>query len=104
MKKIRFFKLFFSLGLIFVVAKVYQHNQIIKLNYEKQFLEERKQKLYKKKNELLVVLNQINDHQEIKRWAEQERGMCMTTLSRFKQLTEQEQYGYDFVITRTENR
>lgn len=99
MKKIRFFKIFFSISVIFIVAKVYQHNKVIKLNYEKQLLEQRKKKLIKKKNELMVLLAHLQDYQEIKKWAQQEYGMNMTELSHCITLTFAAQH--DFFVTGT---
>src|SRR5271154_2491412 len=101
MKKIRFFKMFFSISVVFIVAKVYQHNQIIRLHYEKQLFEQRKKNLVKKKNHLLVSLANLQDYKEIKKWAQQERGMSMTALSHCMLLTATAQAQYDFFVTGT---
>ena len=63
----------FVLCLIFI--KIYQHNQIIKLNYEKQRLELNKNDLKRNCSNLKIDLCKLKDIGHIKRVAQEKWGM-----------------------------
>jgi len=52
-----------SVALIFV--KIYQHNQIVKLNYEKQRLSQKKHSLMKDRDELFSKLCLLKDYSRV---------------------------------------
>ena len=81
----------FALGTIFVFGVIYQHNLIIKLNYDKQRLEIKKSKLIKEKNELMKELYQLKDPTKIKSWAVDNLGMRDVNMSHVITLTTQAQ-------------
>ena len=54
MTRKKYFVMIFMILLSFIFIKIYQHNLLIKLNYEKQRFDKKNNKLRKKKNELLV--------------------------------------------------
>ena len=101
MAQYRFLKAMVCLGIVLALVHVYQHNRVIKLSYEKQRIEQLKQKLTKKKSEILVEFSQAKNPQEIKRWAQRERAMSMTQLSQVTTLTTRGPY--DFFLMGTTN-
>lgn len=66
MNRKKFFYLLFLLNVTFVFVKIYQHNLVIKLNYEKQRLEIKKTNLKHNKNYKLVKLYKLRDFKRIK--------------------------------------
>jgi len=56
-------------------VKIYQHNLIIKLKYEKQRLEKKATQLRKDRNELVAVYAQLQDSQSVITKATNELGM-----------------------------
>lgn len=80
-------KILFLWGVLFVFAVIYQHNLIIKLNYTKQRLVQKRDKLQKERNELMRQLCQLKDLHSVKEWAINERGMTDMSLSRVFTLT-----------------
>jgi cell division protein FtsL len=63
----------FALCLIFI--KIYQHNQIIKLNYEKQRLELNKNDLNRSCSDLKVELCRLKNTEHIRKIAQESWGM-----------------------------
>ena len=63
----------FSLSVLFI--KIYQHNQIVKLNYVKQRLEIDRIFLNKQKNNLLVTLFKLKNPRRIKKIANNKFGL-----------------------------
>ena len=80
----RFFllKSLIVVGVVGVFTNIYQQNNIIKLRYEKQRLEQRYQQLLKKKNALLVACAQAKNYDELRNKAMQDYGMTQLPLSR----------------------
>lgn len=80
----RFFllKSLIAVGIIGIFTNIYQQNNIIKLRYEKQRLEQRYQVLLKKKNALLVACAQAKNYDELRAKAIQQYGMTQLPLSR----------------------
>ena len=52
--------------ILFIFLKIYQHNRIVTLTYQKQKIERMKGKLKKKKNSLLVALYKLKDQQQVR--------------------------------------
>lgn len=75
------------LGLSFF--KIYQHNLVIKLNYEKQRLVKRKEHLKKERNDLLMKLFVAQDYGQLQARARQEWGMVPMKVSHVLTLTTQ---------------
>lgn len=59
----------------FVFLKIYQHNLVIKLSYEKQRLEKKKMQLEKERNDFSVELLSLLDPEKILTKAQEEWGM-----------------------------
>lgn len=80
----RFFllKSLIALGIVGVFTNIYQQNNIVKLRYEKQRLEQRYHLLLKKKNALLVACAQAKNYDELRTKAMQQYGMSQLPLSR----------------------
>lgn len=83
MQKPRFFlvKGVMMLGIIIIFSKIYQQNQVIKLQYEKQRLERQYQELLKTRNSTRVALSQAKNYSALKIQAEQEFHMVKLPLS-----------------------
>ena len=75
MNRSRFFTVSFILIVSFLFLKIYQHNRIFNLMREKQRIERTKEKLRKKKNNLLVELFQLKDQKVVCQRAREELGM-----------------------------
>ena len=95
MSKTRFFTFLFMINLLFVFVKIYQHNLFIKLSYEKQRIENKKNNLRKKKNELLVQFFRLKDQAEVKKVAQEKWGMKPLKLSQITTLTTKVYNKYD---------
>ena len=80
----RFFilKSLLVVGVIGIFSNIYQQNNVIKLRYEKQRLEQRYQQLLKKKNMLLVSCAQAKNYDALRTKAMQSYGMVQLPLSR----------------------
>lgn len=76
------------LGMVFVFGSIYEHNLMIKLTYERQRLELKKNKLIKEKNEVMKEFYQLSDPARIRAWAESQ-GMKDLALSHVVTLTVQ---------------
>jgi cell division protein FtsL len=87
MKRGNFFSLLFLLTIVFVFTKIYQHNLIIKLNYEKQRLERKRVILKQEKNQKLVQLYNLKDFNRIKKIAKEKIGLQELKLSQIITLT-----------------
>ncbi len=87
MTRSSFFSGLFFICLFFVFIKIYQHNLLIKLNYEKQRLEKKNLKLKRKKNMLLVELFKLKDFKRIKNIAEEKFDFHELKLSQIKTFT-----------------
>lgn len=81
MVKMKFLSIFFLVVVFFIFFRIYQHNLLIRLNYEKQRVESEKDELKKKKNELLVKYFEIKDQHRVKTVAQEKLGMQPLKLS-----------------------
>ncbi len=81
MTRKKYFVMTFMILLFFIFIKIYQHNLLIKLNYEKQRFEKKNSKLRKKKNELLVQYFKLKNQHRVKNVAQQDLGMQPIKLS-----------------------
>lgn len=81
MVKIKFLSILFLVIVFFVFFKIYQHNLLIRLNYEKQRVENEKNELKKKKNELLVKYFEFKNQHRVKTVAQEKLGMQPLKLS-----------------------
>lgn len=88
MTRKRFFSLLFLLSLFFVFLKIYQHNLLIKLNFEKQRLERKKLKLKDRKSLLLVEVFKLKDFKRVQRIAQEELGLQELKLSQIKRVSD----------------
>ncbi len=95
MKKGKFIKIFACIVLIGAFVTVYQHNQIIKIMYEKRRLEIRKEHLAKQKIELRVRLCALQDYTQTRSHASNQLGMTTLKLSQVVTVTNSE-YELDF--------
>lgn len=95
MKKGKFIKLFACIILMGAFVTVYQHNQIIKIMYEKRRLEVKKEQLAKQKIELQVRLCTLHDYTQTRSHASYQLGMKPLKLSQVVTVT-QSQYELDF--------
>ena len=87
MKQFNFIKAMAFLCVVAVFAIIYQHNQLIKLNYEKQRLEQKKERLKKEHNELLATLSVLQDYESLTEKAYEQWGMKNVQLSHVITLT-----------------
>ena len=87
---------------IFTFFIIYEHNLVIKINYNKQRLAQKRDKLMREQNELTRTLQQLKDYAAIRIWALTTAGMCDLTMSQVITLTTNAQH--DFFITSTLNR
>ena len=69
MNRSRFVTFSFLVLVLFIFLKIYQHNRIVSLLYEKQKIERMKGVLKKKKNALLVTLYRLKDQQRVREQA-----------------------------------
>jgi hypothetical protein len=81
MVKIKFLSIVFLILVFFVFLKIYQHNSLIRLNYEKQRVENEKDELKKKKNELLVKYFEIKNQHKARAAVQEKLGMQPLKLS-----------------------
>jgi cell division protein FtsL len=88
MTRTRFLLILFVINLGFIFAKIYQHNLFIKLNYEKQRLENKKNELRKERNKLLSELFILKNQRDVKRLAQEKLGMKPLKLSQVITLTQ----------------
>lgn len=102
MFRMKFGRLLFIFGTLFVFGVIYQHNLIIKLNYTKQRLALKKTKLIKEQNELMKELYQLRDPSTTRVWAVENQGMKDLVMSHVVTLTVQAQG--DFFVTSTTNQ
>ena len=87
MTRKKFFSLLFLLCTSFVFVKIYQHNLLIKLIYEKQRLERKKDTLKQNKNHMLAKLYTLRDFKRIKRIAKENFGLKELKLSQIITMT-----------------
>ncbi|MBU4270148.1 hypothetical protein KJ644_03340 [Candidatus Dependentiae bacterium] len=87
MTRPKFLSIIFLLVISFIFLKIYQHNLLIKLSYEKQRFALKKEELKQKKNLLLVDFYKLKDFKRIKNIASQELGLQELTLSQIKTFT-----------------
>jgi len=99
MKKFRLLKSLVFVALAAIFIKIYQHNQIIKLSYEKQRLENKMGKLKRESNELLAVLSMLQEPGKTKKFAQEKMGMQWLSLSQVVTVTEKGLF--DFYTTTT---
>jgi len=75
MNRSQFLTTSFCLLILFLFLKIYQHNKMVTVLYKKQRITYAKEKLIKKRNNLLVTLYQLQDQQVVRRRAREELGM-----------------------------
>lgn len=95
----KFGRLSFILGIFSIFFAIYQHNLIIKLNYARQRLEMKKERLFKERDEVMRTLYQVQEPRKAKAWARECKGMQDTALSCVFTVTTQAQE--DFFVTST---
>lgn len=88
MKKGTFFKIFASIVLTCSFVTIYQHNQIIKLMYEKRRLEMKKELLTKATIDLNVQLCRLHDYTHTQSIACYQLGMAPLKLSQVITMTQ----------------
>jgi hypothetical protein len=88
MSRARFFTILFLLNLTFIFIKIYQHNLIIKLNYEKQRVENIKHELKREKNDFRVKFFTLRNQEEVARLAQEKLGMQPLKLSQIITFTQ----------------
>ncbi|MBD3232060.1 hypothetical protein GF322_05400 [Candidatus Dependentiae bacterium] len=89
MIKIRFLTILFTLNIVFIFIKIYQHNLLIRLTYEKQRIEKHKNDLKKQKNDLRIKYLTIIDQEKIYNLAKDKLGMQSLKLSQITTCTNQ---------------
>jgi len=99
MKKFPFIRTLAVFTICAIFIKIYQHNQIIKLNYEKQRIENKLSKLNRDCNELLAVLSVQQEPGKTKKIAQEKMGMQWLSLSQVVTVTEASLF--DFYTTTT---
>jgi len=99
MKKFPVIRLLAVFAVAAMFIKIYQHNQIIKLNYEKQRLDNKLSKLNRDCNELLAVVSIQQEPRKVKKIAEEKMGMKWLSLSQVVTVTEA--HVFDFYTTTT---
>ena len=82
MIRVVFLRVMIVCGLFFVFMRIYEHNQMVRLNYAVQRLEHQQQKLLKKKNALLMQRENLKSYHETCEWALHVRGMQPYALSK----------------------
>jgi hypothetical protein len=87
---------------IFIFFIIYEHNLIIKVNYNRQRLAQKRDKLMKEQNELTRILCQLKNQAAVRTWATDNAGMSDLAMSQVITLTTQTRH--DFFITSTLNR
>jgi hypothetical protein len=81
MIKLKFLTILFLVSISFIFLKIYQHNLLIKLSYEKQRVESEKNELKKKKSELLVKYFELSNQLVVKNMAQEKLGLQPLKLS-----------------------
>ena len=81
-----FFYLIFLFSVFFVFLKIYQHNLLIKLNYEKQHLDRIAEDLKKEKNLKLAQLYQLKDFKKVKDIAQKDLFLIDLSLLQIKNI------------------
>ena len=76
MKRSHYITLSLFIAILFLFFKIYQHNSIVKLVYEKQRLERMKEGLRKDKNKLLVQLYTIKNQEKVREEAREKFSFC----------------------------
>lgn len=99
MKKFPLIRTLLLFAVVTIFVKIYQHNQIIKLNYERQRLENKMGKLNRDCNELKAVLSVIQEPGKVKQCAQEKMGMKWLALSQVVTVTEHSLF--DFYTTTT---
>ncbi len=87
MIKLKFLTILFLVGLSFIFLKIYQHNLLIKLSYEKQRVENEKNELKKKKSELFVKYFELSNRQLVRSKAQEKLGLQPLKLSQIVTFT-----------------
>ena len=87
MSRAKFLMLLFMLNLGFVFIKIYQHNQLIGLNYERQRIENYISHLKKREADLQVQLFELKKQERVKKIAQEKLGMRPLKLSQVITIT-----------------
>ena len=75
MNRSRFLTTSFMLAILFLFVKIYQHNKVVKVLYQKQRVARAYEELEKKKNGLLVEFYKLKDFKIVRSRAEKQLGM-----------------------------
>jgi len=102
MTKSNFLTLFILLNIAFLFIKIYQHNQIVKLNYEKQRLENKTIELRKERNKQLITLHKLKNPRRIKKIAQNKLGMQQLRLSQITKGNIKKQYDSTNTLSQAE--
>ena len=91
MTRKRFLTILFLITISLIFLKIYQHNLLIRLNYEKQRIENKKNELKRKKNELLVEYFKLKNQHRVKKLAQENLGLKPIKLSQITRFNQKEQ-------------
>ena len=94
MKQSRFFTIFITTNVLFILLQIHKHTQIIRHSYKKQELEQQLTLLAEKKEQLTHILCEHKSHEAIHRYAQQELAMKPLQLNQIKKITQEKQKEY----------
>ncbi|MGP8322239.1 MAG: cell division protein FtsL [Methanosarcinaceae archaeon] len=72
---------------VFIFFKIYQHNKLVKVTYQKQRIDQECERLEKENNRLLVELYKLKDQNRVKRIAQEKLGMQEAKLGQIRVLS-----------------
>jgi hypothetical protein len=84
MNNTRFLTITFLFSFLFLLAKIYQHNKLVKTRYEQQAIHMAYKKIKKVENDLLVKLQKIKKQTSIKETAKESLKMKPLALSQIR--------------------
>ena len=87
MKRRNFIFFFITAHILFIAFQIDKQGKLVKLSYEKQRYEEKKEKLYTEKEKLTNTLYALKNHTNIKAYA-LKHGMKPLKLSQVKRLSQ----------------
>ena len=73
--------------IVFIFFKIYQHNKLVKVTYQKQRIDQEREHLEKENNRLLVEFYKLKDQNRVKRIAQEKLGMQEAKLGQIRVLS-----------------
>ena len=73
--------------ILFIFFKIYQHNKLVKVTYQKQRIEQELEYFEKENNRLLVELYKLKDQNRVKEIAQEKLGMQEAKLEQIRVLS-----------------